>query len=106
MQDVCWSLYIGRDCALQQPPERRLVPVPYVDSEHDREPWAWPPSGLPAQRSNVASVFRATCELLRIARRVMDFVNGLGTDFRHPNLQVVSELECVPSLCVCRCDCF
>ena len=48
--------------------------MPYVDSEFDREPWLWDPSGLPAQKSNIASVFSATCELLRIARRVMDFV--------------------------------
>ena len=48
--------------------------MPYVDSEFDREPWLWDPSGLPAQKSNIASVFAATCELLRIARRVMDFV--------------------------------
>ena len=48
--------------------------MPYVDSEFDREPWLWDPSGLPAQKSNIASVFAATYELLRIARRVMDFV--------------------------------
>ncbi|GJE99786.1 fungal specific transcription factor domain-containing protein [Phanerochaete sordida] len=91
-QDVCWSLYIGRDCAMA-PPKEPVIPVPFVDSEFDHEPWVWDPSGLPPQKSNIASVFQATCELLRIGRRVMDFVNGLGTDFRHPNLQVVSELD-------------
>ena len=73
-QDVCWSLYIGRDCALSAPKDKELVPVPFVDSEFDHEQWIWEPSNLPAQKSNVASVFAATCELLRIARRVMDFV--------------------------------
>ncbi|KAI0337043.1 hypothetical protein BDW22DRAFT_1433627 [Trametopsis cervina] len=92
-QDVCWSLYIGRDCALSAPNDSQLIPVPYVDSEFDHEPWIWEPSKLPAQKSNIASVFAATCELLRIARRVMDFVNGLGTDFKNPNLQQVSELD-------------
>ncbi|KAI0083369.1 fungal-specific transcription factor domain-containing protein [Irpex rosettiformis] len=92
-QDVCWSLYIGRDCALSAPKDKELIPVPFVDSEFDHEQWMWEPSNLPAQKSNVAGVFAATCELLRIARRVMDFVNGLSTDFKHPNLQQVSELD-------------
>lgn len=74
IQDVCWSLYIGRDCALAAPKDGQIVPVPFVDSDFDQEPWVWEASKLPAQRSNVASVFAATCELLRIARRVMDFV--------------------------------
>ena len=56
------------------PKEGQVVPVPFVDSEFDHEPWVWEPSGLPPQKSNIASVFAATCALLRIGRRVMDFV--------------------------------
>lgn len=74
LQDTLWSLYIGRDCALAAPIAGQMVPVPFVDSEFDHEPWVWEPSGLPPQKSNIASVLQATCELLRIGRRVMDFV--------------------------------
>ena len=59
---------------MASPKEGQVLPVPFVDSEFDHEQWIWEPSNLPAQKSNVASVFAATCELLRIARRVMDFV--------------------------------
>ena len=105
-QDVCWSLYIGRDCAMAPPKEGQGVPVPFVDSEFDHEPWAWEPSGLPPQKSNIASVFAATCELLRIGRRVMDFVyvrcSGQCLGHTHASIVPATGLVRISSTRICK----
>ncbi|KAI0782595.1 fungal-specific transcription factor domain-containing protein [Abortiporus biennis] len=93
-QDVCWSLYCGRDrCFVTQKDDTTKIPVPYVGGDIDRAPWHCDASKFPLQSNNVASIFKATSDLLRIAERVSDFINGLGKDFRHTNMQLVSELD-------------
>ncbi|EMD40262.1 hypothetical protein CERSUDRAFT_110868 [Gelatoporia subvermispora B] len=93
-QDICWSLYVGRDCCVSPPNEKRPIPVPFVDSEIDRRPWTYGPAKVPAQPSYVATTFAASCELLRIARRIMDFLNALGCQTRREsNLSLVSEID-------------
>ncbi|KAF8892873.1 hypothetical protein BD779DRAFT_1507469 [Infundibulicybe gibba] len=59
-QDVCWSLYVGRD----------------FYSHLDELPWHYLPAGIPPQPNLLSKTFAATCELLRIARRIMDVVYG------------------------------
>ncbi|CAL1699935.1 unnamed protein product [Somion occarium] len=93
-QDVCWSLYVGRDrCFIHQKGENsRSIPVPLVGSDIDRAPWHCEPAKFPLQTSNVASVFAATCELMHVAERVLAFVNGLG-NVQQSRMQIVSELD-------------
>ncbi|OCH90022.1 hypothetical protein OBBRIDRAFT_633141 [Obba rivulosa] len=93
-QDICWSLYVGRDCCVSPPSDKRPIPIPFVGSEIDRMPWSYGPAKVPAQTSYVASTFAASCELLRIARRIMDFLNALGCGTRREsNLSLVSEID-------------
>lgn len=37
----------------------QILPVPYVDSEFDRDPQLWNPSGFPAPKCNIAIAFTA-----------------------------------------------
>ena len=55
------------------------VPIPFVNSEIDHAAWSCPPAKFPLQNSNIASIFAATCELLRIGERVTEFVYVLKT---------------------------
>ncbi|THV02241.1 hypothetical protein K435DRAFT_749764 [Dendrothele bispora CBS 962.96] len=76
-QDVCWSLYVGRDFSMPEPSEKQKIPVPFIDTDYDQIPWEHPPSKIPPQANYLSRTFAATCELLMIARRVMDIVNAL-----------------------------
>ncbi|EDR01153.1 uncharacterized protein LACBIDRAFT_312485 [Laccaria bicolor S238N-H82] len=77
-QDVCWSLYVGRDFCVTSP-LNSSVPVPFVDTDLDEMPWSHPPAGIPPQANNISKTFAVTCELLMIARRIMDVVFRLQT---------------------------
>ncbi|PBK66316.1 hypothetical protein ARMSODRAFT_1006080 [Armillaria solidipes] len=76
-EDVCWSVYVGRDFCVPQPVEQH-VPVSFVDSEFDETPWHYPPANIPPQPNFVSRTLAATCELMMIARQVMDVINGLN----------------------------
>ncbi|EDR10444.1 uncharacterized protein LACBIDRAFT_325474 [Laccaria bicolor S238N-H82] len=76
-QDVCWSLYVGRDFCVMSP-LISPVPVPFVDTDLDQMPWCHPPAGIAPQANYLSKTFAATCELLMIARRIMDVVNNLN----------------------------
>ncbi|THH29803.1 hypothetical protein EUX98_g4390 [Antrodiella citrinella] len=86
-QDICWSLYIGRGrCFVPHKDNHNKVPIPFVNTEIDHAAWSCPPAKFPLQNSNIASIFVATCELLRIGERVTEFVNGLGNDSRNASM--------------------
>jgi hypothetical protein len=72
--DVCWSLYVGRDCTVAIPLDTKSIPVPFVDSEFDRIPFHHPPSNVAPQPSYLSKTFAATCNLCVIIRRVMEVV--------------------------------
>ncbi|CAK5284862.1 unnamed protein product [Mycena citricolor] len=75
-QDVCWSLYVGREFSLPAPSE--TVPVPFVDTASDQIAWSYSNSGLDPQANYLSSTFSATCDLLLIARKIMKIVNRLA----------------------------
>ncbi|EAU83894.2 hypothetical protein CC1G_11988 [Coprinopsis cinerea okayama7 len=79
-QDVNWSLYVGRDFCVRAPTESDFkdMPVPFVDTEFDKLPFHHPPSNIPPQPGYLSKVFASTCELLVIARRIMNVVNGIS----------------------------
>ncbi|KAH9474420.1 Nitrogen assimilation transcription factor nit-4 [Psilocybe cubensis] len=80
-QDVCWSLYVGRDFCVTPPSEAepgKDIALPFVDAEYDQMPWVHPPSGVDPQPNYLTKTFEATCELLLISRRIMDVINGLN----------------------------
>lgn len=83
-QDVCWSLYVGRDGCVPSPSDHQSLPFPFVDSEYDQLDWHYPASGIPPQPNYLSRTFAVTCELLRIARTIIDVVDNLSkTRFRH-----------------------
>ncbi|TFK73147.1 hypothetical protein BDN72DRAFT_247720 [Pluteus cervinus] len=92
-QDVCWSLYVGRDFGIQPP--SLLLPVPYVDADFDQMPWHYPPANIPVQPNYFSRTFAATCQLLMIARRIMNVVNQLSNSAnRHEiNEELVSSID-------------
>ncbi|KAF9026870.1 hypothetical protein BDZ89DRAFT_1067355 [Hymenopellis radicata] len=77
--DVCWSLYVGRDCSVPIPAHIEDIPVPFVDSEFDQIPFYHHTANIPPQPSYLSKTFAATCELIVVARRVMGVVNGFGS---------------------------
>ncbi|TFK25471.1 hypothetical protein FA15DRAFT_358461 [Coprinopsis marcescibilis] len=79
-QDVNWSLYVGRDFCVRAPTETDFkdMPVPFVDSEFDQITFHHPPSGVPPQPCYLSKTFASACELLVIARRIMNVVNGIS----------------------------
>ncbi|KAJ6616846.1 hypothetical protein B0H10DRAFT_2035936 [Mycena sp. CBHHK59/15] len=77
-QDICWSLYVGREFCVPSPSEQTTIPIPFVDSDLDQIPWHYPKANIPPQPNFLSRTFAASCELLTIARRIMDVVNGLG----------------------------
>ncbi|KAJ7747438.1 hypothetical protein DFH07DRAFT_747798 [Mycena maculata] len=81
--DVCWSLYVGRDMCV---PEQPAIPTLLVDSEMDRVPWYHPQAGIAPQPNMLSRTFAASCDLLRIARRILMLVC------------LITEIECVPFL--------
>ncbi|KAK0205282.1 fungal-specific transcription factor domain-containing protein [Desarmillaria ectypa] len=72
--DVCWSLYVGRDCSVPIPAHMEDIPVPFVDSAFDQMTWHHPSANIPPQPSFLSKTFAATCELCVVARRVMEVV--------------------------------
>ena len=77
-KDVCWSLYVGREFCVAAPPTNtemfRAVSMPLVDLDFDQMPWNHPAAKLEPQPNFLTKTFEATCELLIIARRIMDVV--------------------------------
>ncbi|KAI0737804.1 hypothetical protein C8Q80DRAFT_1125251 [Daedaleopsis nitida] len=94
-QDILWSLYVGRECCIVPARKERPFSVPYVgSSELDTAMWYWAPSKMPPQPSYVVKTFEQTCELMVVARRIFDFLNGLGPGTKREGaLQQVSELD-------------
>ncbi|KAJ7731550.1 hypothetical protein DFH07DRAFT_755597 [Mycena maculata] len=78
--DVCWSLNIGREMCV---PEQPAIPTPFVDCEMDQVPWHYPQAGIAPQPNMLSRTFAASCDLLRIARRVLMLVC------------FITEIECV-----------
>jgi len=72
LQDVCWSLYVGRDFCVPAPDLD--FPMPVVDTALDQMPWVHGPPDpqAPSQPNYLTKTFEATCELLAISRRIMD----------------------------------
>jgi hypothetical protein len=73
-QDVCWSSFVGRDFCVLSPSDQQRIPVPFVDPEFDQIPWNYPASGLAPQPGFLSTTFANSCELLRIARCIMELV--------------------------------
>ncbi|KAF5384224.1 hypothetical protein D9615_003446 [Tricholomella constricta] len=94
-QDVCWSLYVGRDFSIPSTSDAKRIPIPFVDAQFDSVPWYYPPSGIPPQPNFLSTTFAASCELLLIARRIMDVVNGLNNaSVRHEvNDELISNID-------------
>lgn len=76
-QDVCWSLYVGRDFCVAKPIEGDTISMSHIDPEFDEMSWFYPPAKIPPQPNNLTKTFEATCRLLMIARSIMDVLNGL-----------------------------
>ncbi|KAM5530856.1 hypothetical protein V8D89_015474 [Ganoderma adspersum] len=93
-QDILWSLYVGRECCIIPQPKEAQFSVPYIGGDIDSTSWFWGPSKMPPQPSNVVKCFEASCDLMFIARRIFDFLNGLSPGSkREGTLQTVSELD-------------
>ena len=82
-QDVCWSLYVGRDFCVAEPIGAKAIPMLHIDPELDEMAWFYPPAKIAPQPSNLTKTFEATCRLLMIARRIMDvmWVHGVDSGF-------------------------
>ncbi|EPQ54782.1 hypothetical protein GLOTRDRAFT_77517, partial [Gloeophyllum trabeum ATCC 11539] len=95
-QDVCWSLHVGREFCVPEPSDKQKIPVPFVDSEFDQITYMCPEPffNVPAQPSLLSSTFAASCDLLKIARRIMEIVNGLTNRTRYETqLKLISEID-------------
>lgn len=93
-EDVCWSVYVGRDFCVPLPAERH-VPVPFVDSEFDETPWHYPPANIPPQPNFLSRTLAATCELMMIARQVMDVISGLNIAVTRQEIsdEIISKID-------------
>ncbi|KAK0223765.1 fungal-specific transcription factor domain-containing protein [Armillaria fumosa] len=91
--DVCWSLYVGRDCSVPIPAHVGDIPIPFVDSAFDQMIWHHPGANIPPQPSYLTKTFAAKCELCVVARRVMEVVNRLGTRQDVVNLELISKMD-------------
>ena len=82
-QDVCWSLYVGRDFCVAEPIGAKATPMPHIDPKFDEMTWFHPPAKIAPQPNNLTKTFEATCRLLMIARRVMDvmWVHSVDPEF-------------------------
>lgn len=97
--DVCWSLYVGRDCSVTMATSSQAIPVPFVDSDFDEIPWHYKNEetnvSIPPQPNYLSRTFAKTCELLVTARKIMEVVNGLhnpNSPHRY-NDEVISRLD-------------
>ncbi|KAJ7747455.1 hypothetical protein DFH07DRAFT_1062746 [Mycena maculata] len=99
--DVCWSLYVGRETCVPDPSQQSAIPIPFVDSEMDQVPWRYPQAGIAPQPNLLSRTFAASCDLLGIARRIMIVVNGVGRSYPRNEVikdQLITEIECVAFL--------
>ncbi|PPQ76231.1 hypothetical protein CVT26_008583 [Gymnopilus dilepis] len=95
-QDVCWSLYVGREFCLSIPGNGdKDVPLPYVDEDGDQLPWVHLPSGLEPQPNYLTKTFAASCELLVVSRPIMEIINNLNRarSRQVPLDELISEME-------------
>jgi len=92
-QDVCWSLYVGREFCVSAPDADFSMPI--VDVELDQMPWTHGPANIPPQPNYLTKTFEATCELLMISRRIMDVVNGLNRARSRPFVidELISDID-------------
>ena len=71
--DVCWSLYVGRDFCLPAPMDASKA---FIDEKINSEIWNWP--GLKGtvgnQPNRMLSTFVASCELIKIGRKIVNVV--------------------------------
>ncbi|KAG6887908.1 hypothetical protein C0992_010284 [Termitomyces sp. T32_za158] len=88
-------LYFGMSARMSQALSLKRIPIPIVDAEFDLVPWFHPPSGIAPQPNYLSKTFAASCELLMIARRIMDVVNGLNNaSVRHEvNHELISNID-------------
>ncbi|KIY71692.1 hypothetical protein CYLTODRAFT_368800 [Cylindrobasidium torrendii FP15055 ss-10] len=77
-QDVCWSLYVGRDFCVSQPVRGTIPCTVTLDKDYDRIPWIHPPGSENSQPSHLSSTFVASCDLMQLARKVMEVISGLN----------------------------
>ncbi|KAF8909703.1 fungal-specific transcription factor domain-containing protein [Gymnopilus junonius] len=95
-QDVCWSLYVGREFCLSIPGmDDKEVELPYVDDELDQMPWVHLPSGLEPQPNYLTKNFAATAQLLVISRPIMEVINNLNRTRNRPVPidELISEID-------------
>ncbi|KDR76970.1 hypothetical protein GALMADRAFT_95630 [Galerina marginata CBS 339.88] len=96
-QDVCWSLYVGRDFCVSPPTDvdAKELSMPFVDLELDQMPWVHAPAGIDPQPNYLTKTFEATCELLMISRRIMDVINGLNRSRNRPFVvdELISDID-------------
>ena len=69
-QDLCWSLYVGRDFCVAVPTGAKATPMHHINLEYDEMTWFYPPAGFASQPNNLTKTFEATSRLLMIARHV------------------------------------
>lgn len=85
VMDVCWSLYVGRNCCLPDPSSTvGKISLPPVYEESNLETSSWPNSvnGVPEQPKQSVSV--ASCDLMRIGRKIVDVVYVQADSFFSP----------------------
>ncbi|KAJ7845918.1 hypothetical protein B0H13DRAFT_2094598 [Mycena leptocephala] len=75
--DVFWALYFGRDFGGPSM-DRRVTPMPHVDTELDQLPWHYAPANIPPQPNYYSLVFSESSKLFAIARQIIQIVHGLG----------------------------
>ncbi|KDQ56260.1 hypothetical protein JAAARDRAFT_36436 [Jaapia argillacea MUCL 33604] len=94
-QDVCWSLHVGREFCVSEPCEKQRIPVPFVHTDFDQIPWVFPPQfHISPQPSMLSSTFKASCDLLMIARRIMGLLNGLNATAQYTTvLKMICEID-------------
>ncbi|PPQ63888.1 hypothetical protein CVT24_010355 [Panaeolus cyanescens] len=97
-QDVCWSLYVGREFCVSAPTDsdsNKEGSAPFVDNDFDQIPWVHHTSGIAPQPSYLTKTFDATCKLLTIARRIMDVVNSLNKARSRPIVldELISDID-------------
>lgn len=72
LQDVFWSLGVGRDFCI--PGVSTSIVVPFADADFDKMDWVYRPTGMQPQPGYEATTFQATCGLAVIAKKIMDVV--------------------------------
>jgi hypothetical protein len=72
-QDVFWALYFGRDFGGPSM-DRRVTPMPHVDTELDQLPWHYAPANIPPQPNYYSLVFSESSKLFAIARQIIQIV--------------------------------